>query len=510
MNMTASEVGLATTSQLASDAAAEVAELGGNAVDCGIAASLCSINTQPGVCALAGGAFVTIWHPDESPITIDGNVAIPGIGLPADAPRQVESVSLEYGGGVTTLVGAASVATPGTLAALFLASQRYGHLPWRELVQPTIRAINEGFPLASACQYYLTFSGDVIYGRSTDGHGALHDDSGKLLDAGDPVFIPYLADSLAAIAEEGDRVFYEGDIGRKITAHVADGGGLLTMEDLRNYSPDVREALLIDVGQWQIGTNPLPAIGGVNLAAMLHCFGTEPIDDWTHENLLRLVDAQDAVMSCRNQNLDTADDVSEPAMEMLNLARNGELASRYASGSTVHTSSVDDTGLACAITASSGYGSGEMPAGTGLWLNNCLGELELNRYGLDAGPPGKRLPSNMAPGCARSSGKVLAFGSPGADRITTALHQFLVNILQRDLDLGEAVALPRIHLKIDGETKDLAFEPGIDLPDMQCNTTRFNEISMYFGGVVAALYDNGGFKAAADPRREGGTVIVIR
>lgn len=510
MNSQAFEVGIATTSQLASDAATEIAELGGNAVDCGIAASLCSINTQPGVCALAGGAFVTIWHPDESPITIDGNVAVPGIGLPPDTRTHPESVSLDYGGGITTLVGTSSVATPGTLAALFLASQRYGCLPWRELMQPTLRAIRDGFPLAQACHYYLGYAGDVIFGRSADGHGALHDDSGRLLDAGAAIFIPHLADCLAAIAEEGDRIFYEGEIGRTLVDHVASGGGRLTMEDLRAYTPDVRDSLLIDVGQWQIGTNPLPAIGGVNLAAMLHCFGTDPIEGWTHEHLQRLVETQNAVMTCRKQHLDTADEVSEPALEMLNLARNGELASRYASGSTVHTSSVDDNGLACAITASSGYGSGEMPPGTGLWLNNCLGELELNQQGLDAGPPGKRLPSNMAPGCARFPGKVLAFGSPGADRITTALHQFLVNFLQRDIDLGTAVALPRIHLKIDGATRDVAFEPGIEMPELEFDVTRFDEINMYFGGVVAALYDNGGFEAAADPRREGGTVITIR
>ena len=151
-----------------------------------------------------------------------------------------------------------------------------------------------------------------------------------------------------------------------------------------------------------------------------------------------------------------------------------------------------------------------MPPDTGLWLNNCLGELELNRHGLDAGPPGKRLPSNMAPGCARAQGKVLAFGSPGADRITTALHQFLANFLQRDLDLGTAIALPRIHLKIDGAVRNVAYEPGIEMPDIDVDMTRFDELNMYFGGVVAALYDNGGFEAAADPRREGGTVITLR
>jgi len=510
MTTKAQAVGVATTSQLAADAAEEIAALGGNAVDCGIAASFCSINSQPGVCALAGGAFVTIWHPDESPITIDGNVAVPGIGSPDGLPDHAESVTLEYGGGVTTLVGASSVATPGTLAALYLASKRYGRLPWCELLQPAIRAVRAGFPLPTACHYYLGYAGDVIYGRSADGHGALHDDDGKLLDAGADIVVPHLAESLTAIAEEGDRVFYEGEIARKLVAHVTDHGGRLTMADLTSYTPDVRDALSIDVGGWTFATNPLPAIGGVNLAAMLHCFGTEPIDGWTHENLERLIHAQEAVMTCRMQTLDTAEDVGEPAYAMLELARSGELISRYSSGSTVHTSAVDDKGLACAITASSGYGAGEMPAGTGLWLNNCLGELELNHQGLGAGPAGKRLPSNMAPGCARTTDRVLAVGSPGADRITTALHQFLVNFLQLGLDLGQAVALPRLHLKIDGASRNIAIEPGLELPDIAMDVTRYDELSMYFGGVVAALNDNGSFTTAADPRREGGTIVMLR
>jgi gamma-glutamyltranspeptidase/glutathione hydrolase len=282
------------------------------------------------------------------------------------------------------------------------------------------------------------------------------------------------------------------------------------MADLTSYTPDVRDALSIDVGGWTFATNPLPAIGGVNLAAMLHCFGTEPIDGWTHENLERLIHAQEAVMTCRMQTLDTAEDVGEPAYAMLELARSGELISRYSSGSTVHTSAVDDKGLACAITASSGYGAGEMPAGTGLWLNNCLGELELNHQGLGAGPAGKRLPSNMAPGCARTTDRVLAVGSPGADRITTALHQFLVNFLQLGLDLGQAVALPRLHLKIDGASRNIAIEPGLELPDIAMDVTRYDELSMYFGGVVAALNDNGSFTTAADPRREGGTIVMLR
>jgi gamma-glutamyltranspeptidase/glutathione hydrolase len=166
---------------------------------------------------------------------------------------------------------------------------------------------------------------------------------------------------------------------------------------------------------------------------------------------------------------------------------------------------VDDSGNGCAITASSGYGSGEMPGGTGLWLNNCLGEIELNRRGLDAGPPGARLPSNMAPSVARRDGAVLAVGSPGADRITTAMQQFLINYLQIGMPLADAVAHPRVHVDTSGEEIQLKAEPDLDLPDTDLPVTVFPELVMYFGGVGAAVFDDeAGFDVAADPRREGG------
>jgi gamma-glutamyltranspeptidase/glutathione hydrolase len=149
-----------------------------------------------------------------------------------------------------------------------------------------------------------------------------------------------------------------------------------------------------------------------------------------------------------------------------------------------------------------------MPAGTGLWLNNCLGELELNRRGLLAGPPGARLPSNMAPTVARNSQRVLAAGSPGADRITTALHQFLTGFAMMNMSLAEAVEHPRLHLEVRGPEPVIAFEPGLDLPDTPFGLRAFPQKGMYFGGVAAALFDPAsGFQVAADPRRAGGTCI---
>ena len=501
-------VAVATTSQLAADAAREIAELGGNAVDCALAASLLTMNTEPGVCALAGGAYVTVWKAGSDPVTIDGNVAIPGIGVdPARRGNAVEPVTMEYGGGITTMVGSGAVGTPGSLAAVEHAWRVFGSADWQDILQPAIRACRDGFPLSTACHYYLGYSGKPIFGRSDDGYRALHDGD-ALRDARSPIVVPHLADSLAQIAEDGARAFYEGDLAAAIADHVQADGGLLSREDLRRYRAIERPALLSEVGRWKIATNPPPAVGGSVLAAMLSAFADTRFDAWNAETVGKLIGVQQACLNFRKQHLDLADDVGETAAELLEQARSGTLLSRWASASTVHTSAVDDQGTGCAITASSGYGSGEMPAGTGLWLNNCLGEIELNRRGFDAEPVGGRLPSNMAPSVACRKGRVLAIGSPGADRITTALHQFLVNTLQLGMSLENAVAHPRVHLDTSGKADRLLHEAGLPMPATAMPVKTYDELSMYFGGVAAASFDRQhGFEVAADPRREGGVCV---
>ena len=503
-----SSVAVATTSQLAADAAREVAANGGNAVDCALAASLLTMNTEPGVCALAGSAFVTVWSDGEAPITIDGNVAVPGIGLPQEqCGGGAVPVSMDYGGGIDTLVGAGSVAVPGSLAAVERAWQRFGAADWRELFEPTIRLVRDGFPLSAACHYYLGYSGDCVFGRSDDGYQALHE-NGRLIDAGSAVVVPHLADTLDAIASEGAALFYRGELAERLSQHCLNAGGALTAADLANYSAIERRPLMANVGDWEIASNPPPAVGGAMLAAMLASCDDLDGRQWHRRNLARLIRSQRACLEFRKQRLDWSDDVDADVRQLLDDARDGQLLARWTSASTVHTSVVDSNGTACAITASSGYGSGEMPAGTGLWLNNCLGEIELNRRGLDAGPPGARLPSNMAPSVARRDGAVMAVGSPGADRITTALQQFLINHLQFEMPLADAVAHPRIHIDTSGATTRLMSEPGLDLPETDLPVTRYPQTVMYFGGVGAAAWDREhGLSVAADPRREGGICV---
>jgi len=502
-------VAVATTSQLAADAAREVAAGGGNAVDCALAASLLTMNTEPGVCALAGSAFITIWPEGGDPVTIDGNVAVPGAGLAEEERgRGAVPVSIHYGGGIETLVGPGSVSIPGSLAAVEYAWKKYGATSWDAIFAPTIRATRDGFALPAACHYYLGYSGDCIFDRSEDGHNALHNDDGSLRDAGSTIVIPHLSDTLDAISREGADLFYKGDIAAAISDHCRDGNGMLTREDLSSYQAIERRPLRAEIGDWSIATNPAPAIGGAVLSAMLMSCSDLHDRVWNRKTLEQLIHSQQACLDFRLRNLDLADDVGTEVARLMESARTGRLLSRWTSASTVHTSVVDSAGTACAITASSGYGSGEMPAGTGLWLNNCLGEIELNRRGLDAGPVGSRLPSNMAPSVARRDGAVLAVGSPGADRITTALQQFLINYLSFEMPLEEAIAHPRVHIDTSSEEVRLMAEPGLDLPDTGLPVHLFPNLVMYFGGVGAAVFDSKtGLASAADPRREGGTCI---
>jgi gamma-glutamyltranspeptidase/glutathione hydrolase len=186
----------------------------------------------------------------------------------------------------------------------------------------------------------------------------------------------------------------------------------------------------------------------------------------------------------------------------------------HASASTVHVSAVDEHGVACATTASAGYGSGATIPGTGILLNNCLGEPELNRRGVHALAPGTRLGSNMAPSvCRHDDGTVLAVGSPGADRITTALLQVLGGYALGGLELQAAVDAPRLHLRhIEGEdgrrSLRIDHEADLDVPDLGLPTYEHPVHSMFFGGVAGARSTpDGRLDAAADPRRAAAVAV---
>jgi len=434
---------------------------------------------------------------------------MPGLGTRGDAPDRVaREVRTDYGGGVTMTAGHASVATPGALAGLDLAHRRWGSLSWREVVAPAEEVARGGFTLGAAAGYYLPYVFDSLLGWDRETAAALRRDDGTPLATGDVMVIEGLADSLSLIATEGASTLYDGELAQLLVTDMADRGGLVTARDLSAYRPVVRPALGVRTGQWSIRTNPPPAIGGAVLAAMLTLLRAESNRPGTAEHIGRIVEVQRRVLQFRRDRLDVVEDREAAAFDLLRDV--GWQASGPAS--TTHVSVVHSNGTACAITASYGYGSGATVPGTGLWLNNCLGELELNRAPLR---PGERLRSNMAPTVGRhDDGAVLAIGSPGADRITTALFQVLAAFAHGNLTLQEAVDRPRLHVShledgdADGSARVEA-EEDLPLPDLALAVRRHHPHSMYFGGVGAALGQaSGDLEAAADPRRAGSAAVA--
>jgi gamma-glutamyltranspeptidase/glutathione hydrolase len=229
---------------------------------------------------------------------------------------------------------------------------------------------------------------------------------------------------------------------------------------------------------------------------------------WTAQMTNHLIEAQTHVMRLRRRHLDASDKLERDVYRLLELANS--TPSALASPSTVHTSAVDSDGLACAITASAGYGSGVMPTGTGIWMNNTLGEVELNKRGFHALRPGTRIPSNMAPTTGRGNdGSVLSIGSPGADRITTAILQTVTNFVHLHMPLQDALNHPRLHVEWPREdSRCVAYEPGIPVDELDVPQRRFEGLDMFFGGVSAVRYSPPDqFEMAADVRRTGGTAL---
>ncbi len=487
---------------------------GGNAVDAAVAAAVTTMVTEPGLVSLTAGGFVTVQPGQGAPFTVDGGVEMPGRGLPPERFGQaVWEVHTPYAGGTRMTIGPGSVATPGALKALDSAWRRHGSLPWQRLLEPAVSAA-EGFPHGSASFYYLSYVHEQIFGWHPDSRAALLGPDGTLVPVGQRVVVPHLAETVRQLAEEGADAMYRGDLAIVVAEHVGAAGGILTRGDLEAYAAVVRPSLVVGTGAWRLATNPPPAAGGVAVAALLALLdGLPQGSSWSPEELRVLARAQALVLGSGLADPDSEEQRTAQAERLLARIRaSGRLA--LSSPSTATVSAVDERGGACAVTVSSGYGSGMTVPGTGLALNNCLGEQELLAGGPHTLDPGTRLTSNMAPSVGRrdADGAVLALGSPGSDRIVTAIAQVLALFGNAGLDLHTAISRPRMHMRVRPQEdppvlldheEDLAvpLDTGFPLRSMPSH-------SMYFGGVNAALWTPAlGLLASGDPRRAGAVAV---
>ena len=478
---------------------ADVLRAGGNAVDAALGAMLGSFVCEPLLTGLGAGGYMLVVAPGEPPALLDFFVEASGRGADRGRRAQLIPVPVSFGDAVQTFhIGAASVGTYGMPAGVCEAARRYGRMGLPELTAPAARLARDGVALNAQQAYIVEILAGIV--TSTPEAAALFAPGGDLLRAGDVMRQPELADALDRLGAEGSWPFYDGDVGAAIAEWVGERGGTLTGADLAAYATVDREPLQVDYRGRAVLTNPPPSAGGILIAHALALLDAAP----GPPSLSALVEAMERTQ--RERTPEFIDGLNDPEFGRRFLERRGG-----ALGSTTHIAALDGDGWACSVTCSNGSASGVIVPGTGVHLNNMLGEQDLNPLGFHRHAPGRRMPSMMAPTVVLRDGRpALAVGSAGSNRIRSAIVQTIIRSIDDGLPAQEAVDAPRVHWEDD----TVYAEPGIDVAALQRegrSVGRFRERNLFFGGVQAvARGRDGGFSGGGDPRRGGAAVVVTR
>lgn len=476
---------------LTAEAGARILRDGGNAVDAAVAAALASFSLESALTGLGAGGFMIVGGPGIETSVIDFFVAAPGLG-DHELTDQLVPVEVNFDESTTQVfnTGAASCGVPGTAAGLAMALDLYGSVPMAALTAPAARLAREGAPLNRQQAYVLRIL-EPIYTATPEAR-EIYAPDGRILGEGDVFRYPDLGDALERYGAEGATALCSGEIAARVEEYIVGRGGTLSVEDFNAYEPIIREPASASYRGTELLTNPPPSAGGLLISYSL-----------------LLLDRMDSA---------GPEQIAE-AMAAANEARDDEFAERLGEegfagrfledrlGSTTHLAAMDSNGLCASVTCSNGTGSGMVVPGTGIHLNNMLGEEDLNPRGFHQSEPGARISSMMSPSLILENDQVRAgIGSAGSNRIRSAVLQTTLNLLS-GVGPQAAVDAPRIHL----EAGVLQAEPGVDEDALERieaagqEVFRWNERNLFFGGVqvVTRDPDSGKLDGAGDPRRGG-------
>jgi gamma-glutamyltranspeptidase / glutathione hydrolase len=467
---------------LTAQAGAQVLEAGGSAVDACVAAALVSWVCESPLTGPGGGGFMLVHEAATArTVVLDFFVTVPR----AAAVGELLELAVDFDGDTSQLfrTGAAAVAVPGTALGLETAHRRWGRMPWASLFEAAVSVAREGFELTEIGAYLVRIL-DPLLRHSPEGD-AMYGNNGRPYGVGERFAVPDLASTLERLAVDGASVLYRGDLAEAIVDHVKAGDGALALEDLESYRVIRRRPISVTYRDHEFRTNPPPSSGGVLIALGLQVLGDREV---TPLSIAEAMETQEAVRD---------------ATFARSLYRGG-LATQLLRGTT-HISVVDADGNAASLSASLGSGSGVVVPGTGIHLNNMLGELDL----VGASKAGERLTSMMAPSIVLQSERPrLVLGSAGSARLRGAILQVTANVVSRDLTVREAVEAPRVHAEsgvVHCEDPSAADE----LESEGRAVVRWRDRNLYFGGVSAVeLREDGELAAAGDPRRGGAGVVV--
>ena len=523
---------VATSHTLATEVALKVLKDGGNAIDAAVTAGFALAVTQPRSGNIGGGGFL-VYSPGngDAPEAIDYRETAPAAATETMFQDQDGNVVSER-----SRFSHKAAGVPGTVAGLALALERHGTLSLSQALAPAIRLAREGFVVPHRFTEGLEQARDRLE-RWPATRATFYKKDGSAPQPGEVFRQPELADTLQRIAKQGVKGFYEGETAQLIVAEMRRGEGLITLEDLRNYEPAVRQPVHGTYRGFDIYSMSPPSSGGTHIVQILNILEDYPIGEWGHNSantIHHMAEAMKLAYADRSEYLGDTDFVAVPLEGLTSKGYADQLrtsikadkarpASEIAPGKpgprespeTTHFSVVDRWGNAVSntYTINFSYGSGITVAGAGFLLNNEMDDFSAkpgvpNAYGLIGGEankvePGKRMLSSMSPTIVRKDNRnFLVTGSPGGSRIITTTLQVIMNVIDHNMNIQTAVSAPRIHHQWLPD--EIRVEQGISPDTLDLLRARGHTINTgsAMGAIQSILIgEDGTLYGGADPRR---------
>lgn len=524
---------VAAPDQYGAKVAAEVLKKGGNAVDAAVATAFTLAVTYPEAGNIGGGGFMTLYI-DGKPYFLDYREIAPKAATKTmylnDKGEVIENLSL---------VGTKAAGVPGTVMGLWEAHKRFGKLKWSELLTPAIGYAKTGFKVANQQYQYRQDAIALFNGKTNFG------DYFGTMKPGETFKQPELAKTLERIADKGPDDFYKGETAKLLVAQMKQDGGLITQEDLTDYTAKWREPMRIDWQGNSLYTAPLPSSGGIALAQLIgikqqRAADFKGVELNSAKYIHLLAEIEKRVFADRADYLGDPDFSKVPVAQLTDpsyiakraievnpnaISPTEKVRPGLEPHQTTHFSIVDKDGNAVSntYTLNWDFGSGVVVKGAGFLLNDEMDDFSAkpgvaNAFGVvgsdaNAIEPGKRMLSSMSPSIVTRDGKVsLVLGTPGGSRIFTSIFQVLNNVYDFHLPLEKAVAAQRVHHQLlpkdtiyydayaplTGKVADELKAMGYTLEDQGWN----------MGDIQAIRVDGKALETASDPRGRGIWLVV--
>jgi len=516
---------------LATQAGVEILKQGGNAIDAAVAVAFALEVVLPDAGNIGGGGFIVHRTARGEVTALDYREAAPAAAT--------HDMYIDSAGNPTkkSEVGHLAAGVPGSVAGLYEAWRKYGSLPWARVIAPAIRLAGGGHVIDTARSRDIAADRDLLAQFPASRAQFLVHDSAPA--PGTLWRQPDLARTLQLISDSGPDVFYRGQIADLIVAEMQRGGGLITKDDLRRYRAKWRTPVQLTYRGHTIYSMPPPSSGGVTMGEILNILeGYDTLPAFGTAAYVHLVtEAMRRAFIDRNRWLGDPDLVEMPLDRLLSKSYAATLRSQIdpkhatptpphaASGEAMHTthySIVDATGNAAAVTTTlnGGFGSGVTVTGAGFLLNNEMDDFATapgkpNMYGLVQGEAnavagGKRMLSAMTPSIVLDSAGNLQMvvGTPGGPTIITTVTQVILNVLDQNMSLADAVGAPRIHHQALPD-KTYYEHGGLSDSTVSALQAMGHRMEQRRGhsGIVAAIHKTaGGWVGVADPRYAGGAL----